>query len=404
MFLFQSVNIRKIKRALENFYATEVRIGADALDLPDENLVAEGDVHATVRLLELLLGCAVQCQDKEEHVTLIMTLAEEVKGDLMACIQELMEGFSGEGGSRADDSILSTSSASGSDLTPAQVKQIVAEKDEIAQLYRTLKGQHDAVLQQLDTAQTKLETLQQQVQIGDAAENGDLRSTPTSEEATRLQQQLHSTRAELQEYRHTLEHEREEHALAIKEQTREVADVRRQLERAEQDAAMAERLQDELEELREKDVLLHATEKKLATFRKRIEQYEEMEREAVSIREQNSSQSTRIAMLEEQERRLLSLQQSLAKEKARVAELEEQHLQETKRGDALLFELTQVKEDAQDMQKTTHRLTAEKRELTQRVLELQEEQVFSMPYQLFFGSTLLPSVSCLALQLITSKT
>jgi hypothetical protein len=42
-------------------------------------------------LLELLLGCAVQCPDKERRVTEIMSLESGVKQDLMASIQQLMQ-------------------------------------------------------------------------------------------------------------------------------------------------------------------------------------------------------------------------------------------------------------------------------------------------------------------------
>ena len=49
------------------------------------------DLVETLKLLELLLGCAVQCEDKERRVTELMSLKAGVKQDLMASIQLLMQ-------------------------------------------------------------------------------------------------------------------------------------------------------------------------------------------------------------------------------------------------------------------------------------------------------------------------
>jgi hypothetical protein len=86
------------------------------MGFPEEADVAEGNRTALVALLELLLGCAVHCAEKEQYVTKLMSLEQEVKGDLMGCIQELV--VRGEGHAR--DSI-STDAGDLEGYTPSQV-------------------------------------------------------------------------------------------------------------------------------------------------------------------------------------------------------------------------------------------------------------------------------------------
>ena len=54
-------------------------------------IVERGDAAAVTSLLELVLGCAVQCAKKEEYITLIASSPHHVvKADLMAVIQRVL--------------------------------------------------------------------------------------------------------------------------------------------------------------------------------------------------------------------------------------------------------------------------------------------------------------------------
>ena len=97
------------------------------------------------------------------------------------------------------------------------MQQIVAAKDEIAHLYQDLKDKHDLILQQLEDTQNANEKLQQAV--SEAAG----KSTPSGDDGTdagEMQQKLHSAKAAMDEYKHTLDHERSEHEAATREQNR----------------------------------------------------------------------------------------------------------------------------------------------------------------------------------------
>lgn len=61
-----------------------------SLSFPEVDAVTSGDQTALIALLELLLGCAVHGPQKEQYVTKLMSLEQEVKGNLVRCIQRLV--------------------------------------------------------------------------------------------------------------------------------------------------------------------------------------------------------------------------------------------------------------------------------------------------------------------------
>jgi len=54
------------------------------------NVLAErGDKQELGRMLQLVLGCAVNCDDKDEYIRCIMSMEEAVQHDVMKAIQEV---------------------------------------------------------------------------------------------------------------------------------------------------------------------------------------------------------------------------------------------------------------------------------------------------------------------------
>ncbi|MEE6511821.1 hypothetical protein FKM82_018625 [Ascaphus truei] len=58
--------------------------------LPDVNLVGEhSDASELGRMLQLILGCAVKCEQKQEYIQTIMMMEESVQHMVMTAIQEI---------------------------------------------------------------------------------------------------------------------------------------------------------------------------------------------------------------------------------------------------------------------------------------------------------------------------
>ncbi len=107
----QLANVRKVMRGILDFYEDilhvptsrltvcwrTIRVASSAIlfiilvfQVPQEKQLVEGDEGEMVKLLELLLGVAVQCPEKETHVQSLMSLDEQIKADLMPSIQTLL--------------------------------------------------------------------------------------------------------------------------------------------------------------------------------------------------------------------------------------------------------------------------------------------------------------------------
>uniref|UniRef100_A0ACB8F3V0 Protein Hook 1 n=1 Tax=Sphaerodactylus townsendi TaxID=933632 RepID=A0ACB8F3V0_9SAUR len=84
-------NLKKVLQRIMDYY--HEFLGQQISDnlLPDLSRISEhSDPVQLGRLLQLILGCAVNCEKKQEHIQVIMTLEESVQHVVMTAIQELM--------------------------------------------------------------------------------------------------------------------------------------------------------------------------------------------------------------------------------------------------------------------------------------------------------------------------
>lgn len=84
-------NLKKILQMVVDYYNEVLAQEISGFPLPDLSLVAEhADPVQLGRLLQLILGCAVRCEHKQEYIQIIMTLEESVQHVVMTAIQELL--------------------------------------------------------------------------------------------------------------------------------------------------------------------------------------------------------------------------------------------------------------------------------------------------------------------------
>lgn len=84
-------NLKKILKSMMEYYHDVLGNQVSDAHLPDVNLIGEmGDVTELGKLVQLVLGCAVSCEKKQEQIRQIMTLEESVQHVVMTAIQELL--------------------------------------------------------------------------------------------------------------------------------------------------------------------------------------------------------------------------------------------------------------------------------------------------------------------------
>lgn len=84
-------NLKKILQMIIDYYYEVLSQQITGFPLPDlVRVVEHSDQVELGRLLQLILGCAVKCERKQDYIQIIMTLEESVQHVVMTAIQDLM--------------------------------------------------------------------------------------------------------------------------------------------------------------------------------------------------------------------------------------------------------------------------------------------------------------------------
>ncbi|CAH8862542.1 unnamed protein product [Trichobilharzia szidati] len=170
--------------------------------LPNLQEIAEHeDNESTFRLLQLILGCAVNCDNKETYIQIIMCMEESVQQALMEAIQQLMSsrlgGVSGlssmssasssdHGGGAAAAAAGGLGVASGGLIdyedrlckAAEQYKTLLIEKEQLAEQCNALKIEVFNLQEEKSTLQSELNQLK--VQLNSLGYNHQLLTTESS--------------------------------------------------------------------------------------------------------------------------------------------------------------------------------------------------------------------------------
>ena len=81
--ILKATNVKKLLRALEVYYKEALLQEMD-MEFVDASKVAQSDAAEISKLVELVLGCAVQCDDKHRYIERLMKdLDKQSQADLM---------------------------------------------------------------------------------------------------------------------------------------------------------------------------------------------------------------------------------------------------------------------------------------------------------------------------------
>eukprot|EP00947_MAST-08B_sp_MAST-8B-sp1_P005913 g5913.t1 len=109
--MLRKQNLQRLLKGLARFYQERVKDEVDAGTVDDllsgidaTSIAKDGDATDLMQLTELVLGCAVLCEDKQVYISNIMNMGDEGQGELMVLIQRTMGQLSaGGGGGGGDD-------------------------------------------------------------------------------------------------------------------------------------------------------------------------------------------------------------------------------------------------------------------------------------------------------------
>lgn len=365
-------NLKKILKGILDYNHEVLGQQINDFTLPDVSLIAEhSDAAELGRMLQLILGCAVNCEQKQEYIQTIMMMEESVQHVVMTAIQELM----------SKETPVSTGSDSYVDLdrqlkkTAEDLNDALATKEEIAQRCHELDMQVAALQEEKSSLLAENQVLMERLNQSDSIE--DLNS-PAGRRHLQLQTQLE----QLQEETFRLEAAKDDYRIRCEELEKELMEVRGQNEELTSLAEEAQSLKDEMDVLRHSSDKVSKLEAQVEVYKKKLEDLGDLRRQVKLLEEKNTSYMQNTVTLEEDLRKANAARGQLETYKRQVVELQNKLSEESKKADKMEFEYKRVKEKVDSLQKEKDRLRTERDSLNETIEELrcvkaQESQLTS---------------------------
>lgn len=359
-------NLKKILKSMLEYYHDVLGHQISDHHLPDVNLIGEtNDVTEMGKLVQLVLGCAVTCEKKQEQIQQILTLEESVQHVVMTAIQEL---FPKE-----------PASESGTPETYGDfdyqsrkyyfLSKEVNEKEDLSQRCQDLERQLSWLTEEKSSLQAETRSLKEQL----SRFNGlDASATAITKKKLLL---LQSQMEQLQEENYRLESNRDAMSAHTDVLEREAMELQRRNEELTSLAQEAQNLKDEMDILRHSSDRVNQLEALVETYKRKLEDLGDLRRQVRLLEERNTVYMLRTCELEEELRRADTVRSQLDSYKRQAHELHTKHSAEAMKAEKWQFEYKNLQEKYDSLLKEKERLISERDTLRETNEELRCAQV-----------------------------
>uniref|UniRef100_A0A8C4HIZ3 Hook microtubule-tethering protein 1 n=1 Tax=Dicentrarchus labrax TaxID=13489 RepID=A0A8C4HIZ3_DICLA len=324
-------NLKKILQMVVDYYNEVLGQEISDFPLPDLARAAEhSDPVELGRLVQLILGCAVRCERKQEYIQIIMTLEESVQHVVMTAIQEVINS--------AFSSCVQLKKAL-EDLT-----ELLSEKEALAQRCQELDMQVAVLQEERNSLLAENDVLTDRANQLDTFDDP---STPSGRKHSQLQQQLEA----LQEENFRLEAAKDDYRIHCEELEKQLIEVQHRNDELTSLAEESRALKDELDVLRncsDRVVMLEAS---VETYKRKLENLGDLKRQMKLLEENNMTYMQNTVSLEEELRKANAARAQLESYKRQVQELHRKLSEETRRADNLAFEMKKLEEKHETVMK-----------------------------------------------------
>uniref|UniRef100_A0A671YFL0 Hook microtubule tethering protein 2 n=1 Tax=Sparus aurata TaxID=8175 RepID=A0A671YFL0_SPAAU len=313
-------NLKKILKSMLEYYHDVLGHQVSDEHLPDVNLIGElGDVTELGKLVQLVLGCAVSCEKKQEQIRQIMTLEESVQHVVMTAIQETSV----------------TSPLSPLCLQSRKyyfLSEEAGEKEDLSQRCRDLEHQLSVALEEKSSLQAETRSLKEKLSRFDFQDAST--TAITGKKLLLLQSQME----QLQEENYRLENSRDDMRVRGEILEREVTELQLRNEELTSLAQEAQALKDEMDILRHSSDRVNQLEALVETYKRKLEDLGDLRRQVRLLEERNTVYMQRTCELEEELRRANAVRSQLDTYKRQAHELHTKHSAEAMKAEKWQFE------------------------------------------------------------------
>uniref|UniRef100_A0A8C1LXX2 Hook microtubule-tethering protein 1 n=1 Tax=Cyprinus carpio TaxID=7962 RepID=A0A8C1LXX2_CYPCA len=341
-------NLKKILQMMVDYYNEVLAQKMTEFPLPDlVRVVEQFDQVELGRLLQLILGCAVKCDRKQEYIQIIMTLEESVQHVVMTAIQEVRFILF-----RYFYAVI---------LSCSIVQWFMAEKEELAQRCQELDVQVRFQYNSIKNVKSQVTFIYVAVYI------------------IQISMQLHNNKQENNSVK-ILEAAKDDYRIHCEELEKQLVELQHRNDELTSLAEESRALKDELDILRSCSDRAVKLEASVETYRKKLEDLGDLRRQMRVLEEKNMTYMHNTVSLEEELRKANAARAQLETYKRQGQELHSKLSDESRRADNLAFEMKKFQEKYDALLKEKERISIERdtlREINEelRCTQAQQDQL-----------------------------
>ncbi|CAG2053486.1 unnamed protein product [Timema podura] len=342
-------NLRKIVEGIVDYYQDGLNQHFQDFSKPDVNKIGEKcDAAEMGRLLQLILGCAINCNHNQDYIAQIRAMEESVQQVIMQAIQEL-EQISHYPNS---SSIIIDQRLDYQKLV-SELEAATEARNQMAQRCHELDMQV-SLLQEEKTIfsmeNKKLVARMQEFETIDDLSAG----------AGHRYKEMRKQNDTLKEEMFKIETSRDDYRLKVEIQEKEILELQSKLEDLQKTADEARHLKDEVDILRETAEKVVQYEATITSYKKKLEESGDLKRQVKILEDKNTYYMQQNLELEEEIKKSGSWKPQLEMYRKQNMELHQKLNEEKKRADKIEFESKKLLEKLDSLQIEKERLTVER--------------------------------------------
>ncbi|XP_043263334.1 protein Hook homolog 3 [Colletes gigas] len=362
-------NLKKIIEAVMEYYIECLNQQLSGYIKPDATKIGEHcDNYELRRLLQLILGCAVNCNQKQQYITRIMGMEETVQQAIMQNIQELESNMNGPRlslGTSLNFETLDVADGAQQRLL-AQLQSTVDMKEQLAQRCHELDQQLSLLQEEKAALVAENKKLQEKLdEFDNTEESGSIL------EYSGLRKEVEALKDEL----FKVETSRDDYRLKVELLEKEVLELQSKQEDLQKAADEANHLKDEIDALRETADKVAKYELTIESYKKKMEDLSDLRRQFKILEDKNLEYLQCKIDYEEESKRTIMLRNHLEVCKQQLAEVHHKLDEQTNKCDKLEFEGKKMEAKLSTLQRERDRLIVERDALKETNEELKCTQL-----------------------------
>ncbi|KAF9437139.1 hypothetical protein BGZ76_001849 [Entomortierella beljakovae] len=349
-------NLKKLHKLVTRYLEEKLGQSLVKLDPPNLNAIAkDGDSIELLKLCELVIAVAVQCDRNQLYIQRIQTLPHNIQRALMHSLELIIEA-------------LNSGSSRDSDMEEINMDQELAElhleRDELERGNQHLVAELQNMNRKYDELLTEREELKQRIRD---LEKASAQASQSGKSDFLMRTEIDHLRQDLQKS----EERRQDQESVINNQMKAIADLTRAEQELSVRAEEAVRLKDKLDEYKHAIDKLQKTENVIEKYKKKLEEGADLRRQMKSVEDQNLELLERNREIEEEYRKVLAFKSLMESYKEQIVTLETKNSTLAKEVNKADYESRQQQQHLQQLEADRLRDSEQMQMLEDKVRELE---------------------------------